>query len=251
MNFLNKILILLFIFLFSACVNNTNTRSKHKPDKIFYSSSGFALLYDESYYDEKIIKSKLDNNTISIFHSFLKKNTSIKIINPENSKFVETKVTKKIDYPAIFNVVISKKIAQILEIDPENPFVEVIELKKNKTFVAKESNTFDEERNVAETAPVDEVKMDDLSKQSTNTENNIIKKNNFVLVVSDFYYLESAENLKNELIEKTRINNFSIRKLGSNKYRLSLGPFKNFNALKTSYISLNNLGFKELNIYRE
>ena len=53
MNFLNKILILLFIFLFSACVNNTNTRSKHKPDKIFHSSSGFALLYDESYYDEK------------------------------------------------------------------------------------------------------------------------------------------------------------------------------------------------------
>ena len=146
---------------------------------------------------------------------------------------------------------ISKKIAEILEIDPENPFVEVIELKKNKTFVAKESNTFDEERNVAETAPVDEVKMDDLSKQSTNTENNIIKKNNFVLVVSDFYYLESAENLKNELIEKTQINNFSIKKLGSNKYRLSLGPFKNFNALKTSYISLNNLGFKELNIYRE
>ena len=85
MNFLNKILILLFIFLFSACVNNTNTRSKHKPDKIFHSSSGFALLYDESYYDEKIIKSKLDNNTISIFHSFLKKNTSIKIINPESN----------------------------------------------------------------------------------------------------------------------------------------------------------------------
>ena len=69
MNFLNKILILFFIFLISACVNNTSTRSKHKPDKIFYSSSGFALLYDESYYDEKIIKSKLDNNTISIFHS--------------------------------------------------------------------------------------------------------------------------------------------------------------------------------------
>ena len=46
MNFLNKILILLFIFLFSACVNNTNTRSKHKPDKIFYSSSGFALIYE-------------------------------------------------------------------------------------------------------------------------------------------------------------------------------------------------------------
>ena len=29
------------------------------------------------------------------------------------------------------------------------------------------------------------------------------------------------------------------------------GPFKNFNALKTTYISLNKLGFENLNIYRE
>ena len=29
------------------------------------------------------------------------------------------------------------------------------------------------------------------------------------------------------------------------------GPFKNFNALKSIYISLNNLGFEGINIYRE
>ena len=90
MNFLNKILILFFIFLISACVNNTRTRSKHKPDKIFYSSSGFALLYDESYYDEKIIKSKLDNNTISIFHSFLIRNTSINAL--DRNKFIKKRL---------------------------------------------------------------------------------------------------------------------------------------------------------------
>ena len=47
------------------------------------------------------------------------------------------------------------------------------------------------------------------------------------------------------------INNISVKKINNNKYRLLVGPFKNFNALKNTYISLNNLGFEELNIYKE
>ena len=52
-------------------------------------------------------------------------------------------------------------------------------------------------------------------------------------------------------MQKTHINRFSVKKINDNKYRLSAGPFKNFNALKSIYISLNNLGFEDLNIYRE
>ena len=77
------------------------------------------------------------------------------------------------------------------------------------------------------------------------------KNNNFVLVVSDFYYLDSANNLKQKLVKETKINSFFVRKINDNKYRLSVGPFENFNALKSVYISLNNLGFEELNIYKE
>ena len=70
-------------------------------------------------------------------HSQLKTNTSLKIINPVNSKAIETKIYKKAKYPEIFNIVISRKIAAILELDANNPYVEVIEVKKNKTFIAK------------------------------------------------------------------------------------------------------------------
>ena len=77
------------------------------------------------------------------------------------------------------------------------------------------------------------------------------KKSNFILVISDFYYKDSASNLMEELIKKTKINNISIKKINDKKYRLFSGPFKNFNALKTAYISLNKLGFENLNIYRE
>ena len=183
-------------------------------------------------------------------HHFLKKNTLVKVINPENEKFIITKISKTAMYPKIFNIVVSNKIAKTLELDDQNPYVEVLELKKNKTFIAKEGTIFDEERKVAEKAPVDEVVMDDLSKNKQE-ETVKTKQKDFILVISDFYYLESAENLKAELIKKTSINDFAIKKIGENKYRLLLGPFKNFNTLKSSYISLNKIGFDELNIYRE
>ena len=69
-------------------------------------------------------------------------------------------------------------------------------------------------------------------------------------MINDFYYEDSAINLKNELFKKTGFSNILVRKISNNKYRLLAGPFKNFNALKTTYISLNNLGFEDLNIYK-
>ena len=93
--------------------------------------------------------------------------------------------------------------------------------------------------------------MDVLSKEDVSAENEIKINKNFVLVISDFYYYDSANNLKKDLIQKTQINKFTIKKINHNKYRLSVGPFENFNALKSVYISLNNLGFDELDVYRE
>ena len=94
--------------------------------------------------------------------------------------------------------------------------------------------------------------MDDITqneKKKKKTKSKKIEK--YILVISDFYYLNSANNLKKELVEKNKIDNISIKKINNNKYRLLAGPFENFNALKTTYISLNNLGFEDLNIYKE
>ena len=135
--------------------------------------------------------------------------------------------------------------------DPNNPFVEVIELKKNKTFVAKKANTFEEAKNVAEILPINEVKMDVITKAEAKPKKKINKERNFILVISDFYYEDSAETLKKELLKKTKMNNFSVKKINDKKYRLFAGPFKNFKALKATYISLNKLGFENLNVYKE
>ena len=248
-----KKIIKLFIFMISlySCADYNLNKDGLKKEKKYYSSSGFALVYNDKLFLDKIVNRKINNNKIHILHNFLKPNTSIKIINPINSKFIDTKIYKKSTYPQFFSVVISEKVARILDLNLENPFVELIEIKKNKTFVAKKSNTFDEEKNVAETLPVNEVKMDDLTKPDSKNKKKLIKKNKFILVISDFYYKESANNLMSDLSSKTNFNSYSIKKINNKKYRLFAGPFKSFNALKTLYISLNELGFENLNIYKE
>jgi len=249
---LNTIVLLLISTIFlNSCADYKTDRTSKKKEKQYYSSMGFALIYSDHHYLNKVVNKKIKNGDSVAMHNFLKINTPIKIINPDNSKFIETKIYKKADYPKIFNVVISRRIASFLELDFNNPYVEIIETKKNKTFIAKKSETFEEEKNVSEKAPVDEVKMDDLVKDEIKIEKKKVVSKNFILVISDFYYLDSANNLKRELLEKTKISNISVKKINNNKYRLLAGPFKNFNALKTTYISLNKLGFEDLNIYKE
>ena len=234
------------------CAGYEKKGTTSKDEKIYYSSSGFALIYSDSLYNNNIINKKINNDQILLVHSTLKKNTLIRITNLKNSKSIDTKVYKKVKYPKIFNVLISKKIASILELDLENPYVEIIELKENKTFIAKEGNTFDEEKNVAEKAPVDDIKMNNISEtQNIDDDNNKEKQKKYIILISDFYYKDSALNLKKELSNKIPVNKISIKKINDTKYRLLAGPFENFNALKTTYISLNNLGFEDLNIYNE
>ena len=152
-----------------------------------------------------ILNQKTINTNITFegvgLHTGINSKVTIKP-SPPNTGIVFRRIDLKknnLVYPNIFNVVISKEIASILELDPDNPYVEINEIKKNRTFVAKESNTFDEEKNVAEKAPIDEVKMDVLSKDTPEIESKTKKNKKYTLIISDFYYLDSANNLKDEL----------------------------------------------------
>jgi len=248
---INKIIIILMFLPLINCAGYNTKKLTSNEERIYYSSSGFALIYNEDLYKNNVINKKINNNEMLVLHSTLRRNTRIRITNLNNSKSLDTKIYKKAIYPKIFNALISNKIASLLDLDPENPYIEIIELKKNKTFVAKEGNIFEEEKNVAEKAPVDEIEMNNIADTQNKTDEIKIKNEKFIILISDFYYKDSALSLKKELSKKIPINNISIKKINDTKYRLLAGPFKNFNALKTTYISLNNLGFEELNIYNE
>jgi len=244
----SKTLYLLIFFLISSCVNTVQKDKSIIYKKELYRSLGFALIYSDESFTNKVINKKMKSNEFGIIHAFLKRNTLVKIINPLNSKFVIGKVINNAIYPEVFNIVITKPISKVLNLDYENPYVEVIQLKKNKKFIAKEANIFDEEKNVAEKVPVNEIKIDDLSKEKIKTLNKS-KKSRYTLLISDFYYEVSAKKLKKNLIKTTKSKKFFVKKINDKQYRLLVGPFNNFNALKGIYISLNNLGFEDLDIY--
>ena len=127
MNLIKKIVLICLIISLNGCADYKIEKSKRIKEKKYYTSTGFALIYNDNLFDEgsinkklsrnAVIDNKLNNEEIIVIHSSLKKNTPIKIINPDTSIVVETKIFRKADYPNIFNIVLSKKIATILELN--------------------------------------------------------------------------------------------------------------------------------------
>ena len=70
-----------------------------------------------------------------------------------------------------------------MELDENNPYVEIIEFKKNKTFIAGEVEIFDEEKKVATKVLINEVKMDDLSVITNEETKENFEEVNFILVI--------------------------------------------------------------------
>ena len=69
-------LIIILFFLFSCAPHYTKIDSK-KP----YVSKGFALIYNDKDYENKLVLGKLNNETLQISHKNLKTGSLIKIIN--------------------------------------------------------------------------------------------------------------------------------------------------------------------------
>ena len=238
----------LFIFFFLLSCNSLKYNDKKKET---FSGKGFAYIYNQKDYEKKIIKSKIDNEEIFVGHNFLKPRTSLILINPDNKKKINTQVSKKIDYPDFYKILITKKIANFLELDEKAPFIEIVEIKKNKSFVAKKSQTFSEERQISNNAPVEKVEIESISKNPKLISK---KPKSFTIYVGDFYSDETVLFIKKRM--KKEIPSFDIKKLKSikkkidNKPRILVtsGPYSSINALKDDYIFLKQFGFEDLGI---
>ena len=112
-----------------------------------YTNQGFALIYDENLFNEKSISKKLDNRGLFIFHTKIRKNSFVKITNPENTKTVIAQViSNKAIFSNFYNSVITKRIVDELLLDENEPYVELSLISNESTFVAKKAKTFDEEK---------------------------------------------------------------------------------------------------------
>ena len=116
--------------------------------KELYAANGFAYIYNEFDFNEKIIKGKMNNDILQISHQNLKTGTLIKITNPKNKESLVLKNIKRIRYPEFYKVLITETVAQKLRLDTNLPILEIIEVKKNKSFIAKEAKTFKEVKKI-------------------------------------------------------------------------------------------------------
>ena len=241
------IYIFIFVLLFSCTQNTKTINKKTKIIENTFSSKGFALIYIDSIYETKIVNKKLSNEQNYVLHTSLRNNRMISITNPLNSKFLVAKVKKVDEYPSIYNIVITKKMAEDLNLDINNPYVEILTIKENDKFIAKKAAIYEEERNVANKVPITSIDINDLS---ASISKNVInqKKPSYIIDIGDFYFYESAETVKNRFKKEANLTNIKIKKISQNKFKLYSGPYDSFNSMKETYLSLNELGFDELNI---
>jgi len=228
-----KIIILLFL---SSCVNHSTNNHKKQP----YSSKGFAnILYDSEYANKNV-------SNFFVSHSQLRKGTKIRITNPENNESLDIQTSSKGIYENFYKIIISESVAKKINLNKDFPFVEVNEIKKNKSFIAKRGVTQLEERNIANKAPVEKISINNIS----SVKKKISKRKIFSVIIADFYSEESANNLKTKLQTSTNINSklFHISEKNKNNYELLMGPYNTIKSLKNDYIALNESGFEDLDI---
>jgi len=248
MNYKILLIFLLSIFLIGC------EQVAMKPDKIEtklekkYSNSGFALIFDENV---KKIK-KLDDRSLMIHHKSLKRKSAVKITNPKNGKSLIAEVkSNNQKFSDFYNSVISRRIAEDLDLDFNEPLLEIILISRNSTFIAKKSKTFDEEKNVAEKAPVLEIGIKDLSDNKTakvkKPEISIFK---YVIKLGDFYFYDSAMSLKQRVKNEFKVNEVKINKLSKTKFRVYLGPYDNLNSLKNAFNKISILNFENIEIIK-
>tara|TARA_B100000003_G_C10930148_1_gene370780 strand:+ start:1277 stop:2029 length:753 start_codon:yes stop_codon:yes gene_type:complete len=245
-----KLTITLFIFfILSGCQQyNTNKKDLNfKPEKK-YKNSGFALVYNENL----DIKKKLDNRSLQIFHKNLKKKSFVKITNPLNDKSLIAEVkSNKVEFSNFYNSIITNRIADTLELSLEEPYVEIVLISKDTTFIAKKSKIFEEEKKVAEKAPIDGIKIISLNNEISK-DTKILSNENFSysIKIADFYYKKSAQLMIKRIRSETSLSNIKLIELSKTNFRVLLGPFNDINSLKESFEKIDSLYFENLEILK-
>ena len=243
-----NIIFIFFIFFIYGCepINVKNKKLNFEIENR-YKNSGFALIYNDELDGIK----EIEPRSLMIYHKSLKKKSMVKITNPINglSLIAEVK-SNKIKFSNFYNAVLSDRIAQTLELDENEPYINIVLISKDSTFIAKKAKTFEEESVVAEKAPVDGIQINDLNESKSKKK---IKKNkifSYSIKVADFYYKDSAKLMLEKIKKDSLIKNLKIIELSKTNYRLLIGPFNDIKSLKNTFEKMNLFNFENLEILK-
>ena len=102
----------------------------------------------------------------------------IKITNIKTNDSIILKNSKRFEYPEFYKILITKPVADELNLEKDLPLVEIIEVKKNKSFVAKKTKIFKEEEKTHSNAPVETVLINNGSLSGLSDESNSVPSSN-------------------------------------------------------------------------
>jgi len=242
-----KYFLIILLFTINSCSTNVNYLKKDESfDKETFRNNGFALIYEDSFYKDKIVTSKLDDRDLLIFQRNLKKGSVVKITNNENKKSIIAKVGKKTNYPSFNNSVITKRIAKSIDLNFDEPYIEITEIINSSSFIAKKAKTFEEEKMVADKAPVDTISINNLGEKKKAPKK--VKKDTFsyIIKIADFYFLDTANLMIERIKSETSIKEIKVKSLSKTNFRVFLGPFNNLNSLKKAFNDISLLNFENI-----
>jgi len=247
MNF-NKIFkTIILCFVLNSCTTYSLDNNIQVIKKNNFVNQGFTLVYSEKKHNDKIIKNKMDLRSLIIFQKNLKPGSSVIIKNIISGKQIIAKVGKGKDYPNFYNSVITPRISKDLNLDLNEPYIEVSEILDNYSFVAKKAKTFDEEKNVANKAPIESININNLNKKI------IINKKkeqifNYNIKIADFYFKDTAKLMVDRIKSETKTKKVSIITLSKTRYRVIIGPFFDIITLQKVFNDINILQFENIEI---
>ncbi len=246
MNYRYTLIILLLILNSCTTIYDKNIVEYSNLEK--FSNTGFAFIYNEDYE----FKKKLDDKSLVIFHDKLENNVKVKIVNPVNNKSVVCTVINNKNYPSFYNSVITSRVVKEIDLDKNEPYLQIKLLNLSTAFIAKKAKTYKAEKKVATSAPVDEITINDLSKinKQKKRKKNKKKKFNYIIKIVDFYYMDTAKEMVKKIKNKTKVNNVKILKISNKIHRVYTGPFSNLNSLKKSYDDIRILNFDNIEILK-
>ncbi len=254
MNF--KYLIFL-LFLITSCVAPVDYKKDLIITETKFSNKGFTLVYDKLQNEDNYVSKEIEERSLILFQKNLKKGSTVKITNLLNGQSVIAKVGNNAKYPNFYNSVISKRISVEIDLNLAEPYVEIISLGSNISFVAKKAKTFDEEKKVANKAPVEGISINDLNstslemKNKKNSKDKLKRQFKYIIKIGDFYFIESAKTMKKRIIDELKMKNVKISKVSNNSFRVFAGPYENINDLKSAYNIVSELEFENIEIIKK
>ena len=203
-----KKIYLFFFVIFLSCTSNYSV----------YERKGFAKIN----YNNKII-------------SPLPKSTLLKVTNIENKKsvVVATNDISKNLGPRI--ITLPDNIFQELKLNKNLPLIHMQTLRKNKVFIAKKTEIYEQEKRVDKKVVIEKINI-------MNLANDKKSKDSIYLNFGPFYNKIYANQLYKIL--KLRFNNKKLvfKDYQDKNYIISIGPLKNLTEFDKFYLKLGKIG---------